>query len=118
MLYAADAVPFINRSANIRPLAAAIDTAIPPGARLCIFDPEYQPAIFYLRTPYFYANAIGELPSDAEYILVRAGNRRKVESERPEYELLQDFGGRDKNQVLLLRRRGGIPNDTPPAWGR
>ena len=105
MLYAADAVPFINRADNIRPLAAAIDAALPPGARLCIFDPEYQPAIFYLHTPYFYANAINELPRDAEYVLVRGGNRRKIESERPEFQMLQDFGGRDKNQLLLLRRR-------------
>ena len=105
MLYAADAVPFIKHADNIRPLAAAIDAAMPPGARLCIFDPEYQPAIFYLRTPYFYANAMNELPRDAEYVLVRGGNRRKIESERPEFQMLQDFGGFDKNQLLLLRRR-------------
>ena len=105
MLYAADAVPFINRADNIRPLAAAIDAAIPPGAHLYLFDPEYQPAIFYLRTEYSYATAIRDLPGDAEYVLARAGNRRKLQSERPDYELLQDFGGRDKNQVLLFRRR-------------
>ena len=105
MLYAADAVPFINRADNLRPLAAAIDAAIPPGAHLWIFDPEYEPAIFYLRTPYSYANAINELPPDAGYVLVRGGNRRKLESERPEYELAQDFGGRDKNQLVLLRRQ-------------
>ena len=105
MLYAAAATPFINHADNVRPLAAAIDAAIPPGERLYLFNPEYQPAIFYLRTPYSYANAIRELPPDARYVLARGGNRRKLESERPEYELLQDFGGRDKNQVLLLRRR-------------
>ena len=105
MLYAAAAVPFINHADNIRPLAAAIDAAIPSGERLYLFGPEYQPAIFYLRTPYSYANAINELPRDARYVLARGGNRKKLESERPEYELLQDFGGRDKNQVVLLRRR-------------
>ena len=105
MLYAADAVPFIKHADNIRPLAAAIDAAIPPGARLCIFDPEYQPAIFYLRTPYFYANAIREVPPDTEYIFVRGGNRAKLQSERPEFALAEDFGGPGKNQVLLLRRR-------------
>ena len=112
MLYAADAVPFINRADNIRLLAAAIDAAVPLGARLCLYDPEYQPAIFYLRTPYFYANAMKEVPADAEYILVRAGNRKKLESERPEYELLQDFGGHDKNRLVLLRRQPArLPKD-------
>jgi 4-amino-4-deoxy-L-arabinose transferase-like glycosyltransferase len=105
MLYAAAAVPFIRHSDNIRPLARAIDAAIPPGERLIIFDPEYQPAIFYLRTAYSYANAIRELPAEARFILARAGNRKKLESERPEYELVKDFGGRDKNQLLLFRRR-------------
>ena len=105
MLYAAAAVPFIKHADNIRPLAAAIDAAIPAGERLIIFDPEYQPAIFYLRTPYSYANAIREVPADARYIMARGGNRKKLESERPEFALAQDFGGRDKNQVLLFRRR-------------
>ncbi len=105
MLYAAAAVPFINHADNLRPLAAAIDSAIPPGERLCLFDPEYQPAIFYLRTPYFYATAIKEIPVEARFILARGGNRKKLESERPEFELAQDFGGREKNQVLLYRRR-------------
>ena len=105
MLYAAAAVPFINHADNLRPLARAIDAAIPAGERLTIFDPEYQPAIFYLRTPYSYANAIRELPPEARYILARSGNRKKLKSERPEFELAQDFGGREKNQVLLYRRR-------------
>ena len=110
MLYAAAAVPFINRADNIRPLAAAIDAAIPPGAHLYIFDPEYQPAIFYLRTDYSYATAIKHLPPGAAYILARGGNRKKLESERPEYELLQDFGGRGKNSVLLFRRNSKDQN--------
>ena len=105
MLYAAAAVPFIHHADNLRPLARAIDAAIPAGERLIIFDPEYQPAIFYLRTPYSYANAIREIPPEARNILARSGNRKKLASERPEFEMAQDFGGRDKNQVLLFRRR-------------
>ena len=105
MLYAASAVPFINHADNIRPLAAAIDAEIPPGGHLYIFDPEYQPAIFYLRSDYSYATTFKELPADAEYVLARGGNRKKLESERPELRLLHDFGGRDKNQVLLFQRR-------------
>ncbi len=105
MIYAAAAVPFIKHADNLRPLAAAIDGAIPAGERLYIFDPEYQPAIFYLRTPYAYANAIRELPAEARYVMARGGNRKKLESERPEYDLLQSFDGSGKNQVCLYRRR-------------
>jgi 4-amino-4-deoxy-L-arabinose transferase-like glycosyltransferase len=105
LLYAAAAVPFINRADNIRPLAAAIDKAIPPGKRLIIFDPEFQPAIFYLRTPFAYAANMKELPLDAEYVLARAGNREKLERERPDLLLARDFGGLAKNRVLLLQRR-------------
>jgi hypothetical protein len=118
MLYAAAALPFITRADNLRPLAAAIDAAIPPGRQLYLFDPEYQPVIFYLRTPYSYAPAINDLPNDAEFVLARAGNRRTLESERPELALAKDFGGVEKNRVLLLQRRAGILNDAPPAGGR
>ena len=104
MLYAASAVPFINHADNIRPLAAAIDAEIPPGGHLYIFDPEYQPVIFYLRSDYSYATTFKDLPADAEYVLARGGNRKKLESERPSLRLVRDFGGRDKNQLLLFRR--------------
>jgi hypothetical protein len=118
MLYAAAALPFITRADDLRPLAAEIDAAIPPGKRLYLFDPEYQAVIFYLRTPYTYAPAIKDLPDDAEFVLARRGNRNKIASERPEFTLAKDFGGVEKNRVLLLQRRSGILNDAPPAGGR
>ena len=83
----------------------SVNGAIPAGERLTLFDPAYQPAIFYLRTPYSYANAIREIPAAARCILARAGNRQKLESERPEFDLAQDFGGSGKNQLLLYWRR-------------
>jgi 4-amino-4-deoxy-L-arabinose transferase-like glycosyltransferase len=118
MLYAAAALPFITHADNLRPLAAAIDAAIPTGERLYLFDPEYQPVIFYLRTPYSYAPAIKDLPETAEFVLARSGNRKKLVSERPDLALAKDFGGTEKNRVLLLQRGGGIQNDAPPAGGR
>ncbi|HZJ13418.1 MAG TPA: hypothetical protein VFD27_00130 [Chthoniobacteraceae bacterium] len=118
MLYAATALPFITHADNLRPLAAAIDAAIPSGQRLYLFDPEYQPLIFYLRTPYTYAPAIKDLPATVEFVLARAGNRKKLVSERPDLVLAKDFGGAEKNRVLLLQRHGGILNDAPPAGGR
>jgi hypothetical protein len=105
LLYAAIAIPFIQRSENIRPLAASIDSAVPVGARLYLFDPEYQPAIFYLRCDYAYAPAMKDLPADAEYVLARRGNIEKLQRERPGLTLLQDFGGAGKSGLLLLRRK-------------
>ncbi len=105
MLYASAAVPFINRADSLRPLAAAIDAAIPPVELLYLFDPDYLPAIFYLHTPYRYASTMAQLPRDARYVLIQDGNRRKLQSERPEYESVQDFKVREENHVFLLRRR-------------
>ena len=105
MLYAAAAVPFINHADNLRPLAATIDTAIPRGEKLYLFDIDYQPAIFYLRTPYSYVNTIKELPPEAKYVLARSGNLKKLTSERRDFELVQELEGRDKNRPSLFRGR-------------
>ncbi len=108
MLYAAVAVPFINHADNLRPLAAAIDAEISTGEKLCIFDPEYQPAIFYLRTPYFYATTIKELPGDTRYFLTRSGNRKKLQRERPDFSVVKEFSGKEKNQLVLFQRNAPV----------
>ena len=104
LLYATAAMPFIRRSDDLRPLARAIDAAVPPGQQLYLFDPEYQPAIFYLRSSFAYAASLSELPAEASYVLARAGNVEKLRRERPALQVARDFGGSDKNRLLLLVR--------------
>lgn len=130
LLYATAAMPWIKRGDNVRPVAAAIDAAIDastaaerremPGgaARLILFDPGWEPAIFYLRTRYAYAADVKDIPKDAEFVLTRAkDNEERVEQlerfarKRPELELARAIPTRMGEELLLLRRREAISKD-------
>ena len=103
-IYAVFAVPRINEHDDIRPVAAAIDAALPPGAHLTIYDPSYLPAIFYLRTPYRYAPFMEDIPADAGWVLARSAARRKFEEKRPELRVFKIIEGKGKSELLLLQR--------------
>lgn len=103
-LYAIAAVPWIIRRDDIRPMATAIDAAIPPGERLIILDPGYLAAIFYLRTPYRYALSKNDIPADAPWVLVRGKERRSFAEKRPDLAVAQVIRGQRGDELLLLQR--------------
>ncbi|MGB8170010.1 MAG: phospholipid carrier-dependent glycosyltransferase [Chthoniobacteraceae bacterium] len=104
-LYAIAAVPWINARDDLRPVAAAIDAAIPPGERLIIHDPGYFAPIFYLRTPYRYALSRDEIPPGAPWVLARGKERRSFAEKRPDLVVAQAIKARDGSELLLLQGR-------------
>jgi 4-amino-4-deoxy-L-arabinose transferase-like glycosyltransferase len=107
-IYAAAAVRWINRSDNVRPVARAIDAAVPPGEVLTIYDPGYLAAIFYLHTPYRYATVLEEIPGDASWILARGKERKKFLEKNPGFSLARVIPGREGEEFLLLQRSGEL----------
>lgn len=103
-LYAIAAVPWIIQRDDIRPVAAAIDAAIPAGDRLIIHDPGYLAAIFYLRTPYRYTLSKDEIPADAPWVLVRGKERPSFAAKRPDLAVAQVIRGQRGDELLLLQR--------------
>ena len=101
--YAVWIVPRINAHDDIRPVAASIDSAIPPGGQLTIYDPGYLPAIFYLRTKYRYAPVLEAIPADAEWVLARGAARRKFAGKRPDLRVVKTIEGKDGAELLLLQ---------------
>ncbi len=107
LVYAGSALPLLSRRDDLRPVARAIDLAVSGSAApLVIYDPEYQPAIFYLRTPYVYAPGLKEIPADAAWVLAREEKRKRLLLSRPDLEVAQGFPAKDP-QLILLRRRAG-----------
>jgi hypothetical protein len=104
-LYAAAAVRWINRADDLRPLARRIDQAVPAGKRLVLYDPGYQPVIFYLRTPYEYATGrTDEIPPDAEFILIRETKaREKAERQWPAAKVIDEWTAKDGKKWFLLQ---------------
>ncbi len=113
-IYAVFVVPRINAHDDIRPVAASIDAALPPGAQLTIYDPGYLPAIFYLRTSYRYAPVMEAISADAEWILARGAARKKFAEKRPDLRVVKTIEGKGKTELLLLQRaRDGQKVGTP-----
>ncbi len=92
---------------RLRPLARQIEATIAPDAVLYAFDPDSQPAFFYLSRPPRYVTRAAELPDYARFLFVpaeflprlREGGRWDVAEERIRYV---DRGGR----VLLVVQLG------------
>jgi len=106
LLYAAAAVPWINSRDDLRPLARAIDSAVPAGKPLFLYNPGYVAAIFYLRTPVRYAPTTEAIPPDAEWLLARAKERDRLAEKRPEFIVAQSLKGKRGEEFLLLQRHG------------
>jgi hypothetical protein len=77
-LYAFVIMPFRLQREKVRPIARQLNAALPPGERLFVIDPDYQPALFYVREPLVYANRIAEVPSDARFILVQPDDEQEA----------------------------------------
>lgn len=133
ILYATAAVPWMIRADNVRPVAAAIDSAVQASdgenhrggregpARLVLFDPGWEPAIFYLQTKYKYAAKVTDIPRDAEFVLARAEDEKergeqlaRFARRRPDLELVRTIRVRAGQELLLLRRRESISKDARP----
>ncbi len=71
LIYTLALIPFLQRRAKIRPLAAQLDRAILPNETLYVVDPDYQPYLFYVRHPIIYLDHYFELPTFARFVLLR-----------------------------------------------
>jgi hypothetical protein len=76
--YAIAVIPKMDRRQRIKRLATQVESNIPQGATVYALDPNYQPIFFYMRSKLVYADDIDELPSDAQYLLVRPEREQEV----------------------------------------
>jgi hypothetical protein len=77
-VYAAAIIPKMHRRQNLQQLAAQIDAAVPRSKPVYALDPNYQPIFFYTRSKLIYASKIGDVPTDAIYLLVRPEREEEV----------------------------------------
>ncbi len=52
-------------------IAAQINAVLPAGVPLYAIDPDYQPALFYVRDPIVYLARVADAPGDARFLLVQ-----------------------------------------------
>lgn len=76
--YAFGAVPFLRKREKVRTIAQQIDAAVGNGGTVFAVNPDYQPFLFYLKSPLSYISDISEVPPAATYVLVQPENERAV----------------------------------------
>jgi hypothetical protein len=82
-LYSIAVVPFLQRRAKVKPIAAQIDALVPKSEVLYAIDPDYQPFLFYMTSRLAYVSRIDDLPLGARYLLIQPEKERQVmENER------------------------------------
>ena len=104
-IYGVALVPFLAKREKIRNVARQIDAAVPGGERLFVVDPEYQPWLFYLRSPFSYADSVNKLPGETRYFLVQGGDETDVLGSdrwaRPPREVMRVTDYRRKTVILF-----------------
>ncbi|HSH38598.1 MAG TPA: glycosyltransferase family 39 protein [Chthoniobacterales bacterium] len=104
-IYGFALVPFLAKREKVRNIARQIDAAVPAGERLFVVDPEYQPFLFYLRTPFAYSSDVEKVPGDARFVLVQSRDaQRALKSRRwtqPLREVARVTDYRKKTVILF-----------------
>ena len=112
LLYALALVPFLRKREKVRNVAGQIQAALPAGERLYAIDPEYQPFLFYIRSPLTYVPRIGDLPPEARFFVVEAKKENDVRAS-------SRFTARAPQEVLRVkdyRNKTVILYACDPAW--
>jgi 4-amino-4-deoxy-L-arabinose transferase-like glycosyltransferase len=110
LLYGTAAPRLIATKDDLRPLAARINKSIPAASELVIYDPDYQPALFYLTCHYRYAPETRDIPAGAEFVLVRTKDAEKVRKKRPEYVATFEYKRKREPEFVLLQPLGKSAN--------
>lgn len=105
-VFNSSALPILKQHDSLRPMAQTIDEAIPAGETLYICDSDYQPAVFYLRTPYRYVEEENDVPREARWVLARPDRgRHSLKDAWPDFEVESEFSPRSLQKAVLLRRK-------------
>jgi 4-amino-4-deoxy-L-arabinose transferase-like glycosyltransferase len=78
LIYSVAMVPFLKKREKIRNIAREVQAAIPTGERLYAIAPDYQPFLFYIRSPIIYVANADALPTGARAVLFDAQKEAQI----------------------------------------
>ena len=91
-------VPRVSATGKARAFASRINDATRDARELCVVDPGYQPALFYVRPKCVYFHSPSDLPREGGTVLLRADEQRKLTKLGRVAHVLAEFkdpGGKD-----------------------
>jgi len=80
IVFACAIVPHLQKRQKIKNIAAKIDAVVPRDQPVVAVDPQYQPFLFYVRSPLQYVSDVEQVPIDARYVLVQRRDSATMES--------------------------------------
>ncbi len=111
LIYGLALTPFLRKREKVRNIASQINAALPANEPLYAVDPDYQPALFYVREPIVYLDRVAAVPAGAGYLLVQPAEEAEALASlqwtprRAAVVLrLKDYR---KKELVLLRIGGG-----------
>jgi 4-amino-4-deoxy-L-arabinose transferase-like glycosyltransferase len=104
--YAVAVVPWLVGGERSRPLARQIDGIVPAGETLVVCDPDYLPALFYLKTPHVCRGSWWESVGGGGWVLVRESEwgKRVGRGEAAGWEKVWGRGNVQGGSLCLIRR--------------
>jgi 4-amino-4-deoxy-L-arabinose transferase-like glycosyltransferase len=99
-VYAFALMPRLQLRSKVRSIAVQINAALPSREPLFALDPEYQPALFYVRDPIVYIATADELPGSARWVLVQPQQESAVAARSGARAVLRLTDYRNKELVL------------------
>jgi 4-amino-4-deoxy-L-arabinose transferase-like glycosyltransferase len=79
LAYATLVVPKLYHGEKIKTIAREINFIV-GNIPLYAVDPQYQPYLFYINAPVYYAGSIDELPADTKFLLVQPKDEHEAET--------------------------------------
>ncbi|MDQ6912428.1 MAG: hypothetical protein M3128_06075, partial [Verrucomicrobiota bacterium] len=104
-IYGFAITPYLQRREKVRNIAGQINAALLPNESLYAIDPDYQPALFYVRDPIVYLNRPDELPANAHYVLAQPENEAAIVARKPEVQSVRHFRDYRGKEIILLELR-------------
>ncbi len=101
LVYAVALMPMLRKREKVRNIAAQINAVLPAGAPLYAIDPDYQPALFYVRDPIVYLPRVSDLPPDARFLLVQPAD---VAEALKGGRILTEARDYRKKQLIVIER--------------
>lgn len=78
LIYSVALIPVLRQREKVRNIATQINAILPAGAPLYAIDPDYQPALFYVRDPIVYLHRVSNVPGDAHFLLVQPADEAEA----------------------------------------
>ena len=95
-----------------RAFAVQVNSVMPVGSPICIFDPSVQPELFYIHGRFMFQDSVNSLPDDVPWLLAPESALKRLRRRFRQSQILAQPRDQSGRPYALLSLHGGAP---PPS---